>query len=81
MLQMNTVLTRLDMSWNGLNYGGALALRQLLKSNESLKEIDASHNGINWEGALLISEGIQLNQTLQVLRVRNIKRKYRIVVV
>lgn len=71
---MNKVVTHLDLRWNGLGYGGSLALKTLLTSNKHLLEIDASHNDIHWEGALLISEGLQLNQTLKVLRVRTITK-------
>jgi len=62
-------LTHLDVSWNGLGYGGALALKTLLQANATLLEVDASNNGISWEGALLVSEGLQQNQSLEVLRV------------
>lgn len=66
---MNTTLTSLDLSWNGLLYDGSVAVSKCLKSCKTLTSLDVSHNNINWNGAYVISKGLAANSTLQVLKV------------
>jgi len=66
---MNYSLKKLNLSWNGLCYEGALAVRDALRTNKHLLEIDISNNRINWEGAQFLAEMIENNCYLEVLRV------------
>lgn len=69
-IQVNTTLTSIDLSWNGLLYNGSVAVSKCLKSSKTLTSLDISHNNINWNGAYVMSKGLAANDTLQVLKVK-----------
>lgn len=67
--QRNYCLAKVDLSWNGLGYEGALSLAQALKTNKYLKEIDVSNNRLMWDSASVIANGLKDNSNLEVLKV------------
>jgi len=70
-LQRNYCLTSVNLSWNGFDYEGSVAVCEMLRGNKYLREVDISHNRINWEGAMLIAKGLKENDTLEILYVRH----------
>ena len=62
----------MNLSWNGFDYEGGVAVCEMLRGNKYLREVDVSHNRINWEGAMLIAKGLKENDTLEILYVRNV---------
>ena len=70
-MQRNYCLTSVNLSWNGFDYEGGVAVCEMLRGNKYLREVDVSHNRINWEGAMLIAKGLKENDTLEILYVRN----------
>lgn len=68
-VQRNYSLLRVDLSWNGLGYDGALSLSQALKVNKYIKELDVSSNRLTWNCAAVIASGLRDNYTLEVLKV------------
>jgi len=61
-----------NLSWNGFDYEGGVAVCEMLRGNKYLREVDVSHNRINWEGAMLIAKGLKENDTLEILYVRSV---------
>ena len=62
----------MNLSWNGFDYEGGVAVCEMLRGNKYLREVDVSHNRINWEGAMLIAKGLKENDTLEILYVRSV---------
>ena len=59
----------MNLSWNGFDYEGSVAVCEMLRGNKYLREVDVSHNRVNWEGAMLIAKGLKENDTLEILYV------------
>ncbi|XP_063078901.1 leucine-rich repeat-containing protein 74A-like [Engraulis encrasicolus] len=64
MLASNESLETLNLSWNFLRMGGAVALCNGLKVNVTLKHLDLSHNGFGNEGAQAVGDALRHNNTL-----------------
>ena len=52
---------------NGLSNQGAIALGNILPSNESLIELDVSNNRIEKDGAAVFASKLEMNQRLKKL--------------
>ena len=69
-IQVNTTLQKLDISFNTITDDGVAAISDGLKNNNSLQELNISGNNITSEGAKKIGEAIHINKTLHTLHVR-----------
>ena len=67
MLEVNTTLTKLDVSWNAIRNKSAQKLAKSLKKSSTLKELYLGHNGIGDEAAQLIGKVLKKNTSLRVL--------------
>ena len=67
MLQANTALKELNLSWNGIRDEGACELAKMLQANTALKELNLSRNGIGDEGACELAKMLQANTALKEL--------------
>lgn len=68
-LQKNTGLTSLNMSWNGLHMSGTTALGKALEKNSTLTELDISNNRIDRACLDRLCICLKRNSTLEILRV------------
>ena len=66
-LAVNTTLTDLDLSWNGIGDNGARSLSEALQVNTTLTDLDLSGNGIGASGAGFLSKALLMNATLSDL--------------
>ena len=62
-------MTKCNLSWNGIENEGALALADAIKTTDILKELDISNTRMNTEAAINFAKGLAVNETLLVLRV------------
>jgi Ran GTPase-activating protein (RanGAP) involved in mRNA processing and transport len=62
----NTALEILDISWNGLETGGAHGIAHGLESNSTLKELNISSNRINQTGLAKLLQGLMRNSSLYI---------------
>jgi NLR family CARD domain-containing protein 3 len=60
-------VTKLNLSWNGLGYEGALAFGEVLKKNFVLSEVNLASNRINWKAIQLIANGLRKNKSVETL--------------
>ena len=60
---------KVDLSWNGLGYEGALSLGDALKANKYIRELDVSSNRLTWNCANVTAAGLKYNDNMEVLRV------------
>ena len=60
-------MTKLNLSWNGLGYEGALAFGEVLKKNFVLSEVNLASNRINWKAIQLIANGLRKNKSVETL--------------
>ena len=66
-IEINTNIQKLDMSYNSISDDGAAAISDCLKKNVSLQELNLAYNNITNEGVKKISEAITMTATLQKL--------------
>ena len=66
-LHYNTVVKKLDVSYNHITDNGAIAIGNCLKANDALQELNLSKVRITDKGLKNITEAIQENKTLQKL--------------
>lgn len=59
----------LDLSWNGVNYDGSVAIHRVLMKNKTLQILNISSCNIDWINAQLIAQGLKRNTTLKTLGV------------
>ena len=64
-------MTKCNLSWNGVENEGALAIADAIKSTDILKEIDVTNTRINTEAAVNLAKGLAVNETLMILKVTN----------
>ena len=70
-IEINTNIQKLDMSYNSISDDGAAAISDCLKKNVSLQELNLASNNITNEGVKKISEAITMTATLQKLNLNN----------
>ena len=58
-----------NLSWNGLDLRGGLAIADAMTSNQSLLELDISGNRLTQEIANKFAKVLTTNDTIRVLRV------------
>ena len=63
-LSVNSSLTNLDLSTNGIGDSGAASLSQALAVNSSLTNLDLSANSIGDSGAASLSQALAVNSSL-----------------
>lgn len=63
-------LIKLDLSWNGFEDEGAIAMAAALSENKSLEELNVACNRITPEGFMKLCQAFQTNDTLTCIRVR-----------
>ena len=66
-LKVNTCLTTLDLSENGIGAAGVKSLSEALKGNTCLTTLDLSENEIDAAGAESLSESLKVNTCLTTL--------------
>ena len=71
MIETNTTLTTLNLSYNKIGYKGAVSIREGLEKNTTLTTLDLSNNRIGNEGAVSIGQGLEKNTTLTTLHLSN----------
>ena len=67
MIETNTILTTLNLSYNKIGYKGAVWIGQGLGENTTLTALNLSNNKIGNEGAVSIGQGLEKNTTLTTL--------------
>ena len=67
-LETNTTLTKLDLSWNNLGPAGAESLATALKTNTTLTNLDLSDNNLGPAGAESLATALKTNTTLTNLK-------------
>jgi Ran GTPase-activating protein (RanGAP) involved in mRNA processing and transport len=61
-LSANATLSKLVLSWNGLEAGGGAAMGEMLALNMGLKHLDLSHCRLGPEACLLLGEGLKVRR-------------------
>lgn len=69
MFQMNSSLTVVNLSYNGLGDNGAVALSRCLRTNVHLADLDITNNRISIVGAKSLASGLRSNGVLNILKV------------
>jgi len=69
-MKVNTTLTIVNLSYNGLSDNGAAALGRYVRVNPALRNLDVTNNRISAIGAKVFAAGLKKNERLDVLRVR-----------
>ncbi len=67
-LKTDRTLRELNLYFNQIEKGGAIALAKALKSNDSLRELNLNYNHIGEEGAIALAEALRSNNSLRILR-------------
>eukprot|EP01116_Phalansterium_solitarium_P016998 TRINITY_DN4080_c0_g1_i2.p1 TRINITY_DN4080_c0_g1~~TRINITY_DN4080_c0_g1_i2.p1 ORF type:complete len:385 (+),score=-21.42 TRINITY_DN4080_c0_g1_i2:158-1312(+) len=67
LLEVNNVITELDLSDNWIGDVGARALADALQLNQMLAKVDLSHNRLGLEGGRAMAEFIETNEHVQEL--------------
>ena len=70
-LKVNTCLTNLGLSWNGIGDSCAASLSEALKVNTCLTSLDLRSSDIGASGAASLSEALKVNTCLTNLDFRN----------
>ena len=70
-IDVNTSLKTLDLSWNHLRGSGAIAIAKGLENNCSLHTLLLAWNGFGDDGACAVAEALLENNTLQELDLSN----------
>ena len=60
-MEENATLTRLDLSWNGLEDEGVSRLGDMLQKNKALKHLDLTNTRMGSAACLFIAEGIKVS--------------------
>jgi len=68
--QSNTMLTTVNLSYNGLSDDGAVALGRYVRTSQSLRQLDVTNNRISVIGVKPLAAGLKKNANLELLRVR-----------
>ena len=68
--QKHCILQKLDVSANGIDRQGAIAVATMLRANMVLVSLNLSFNSIGDEGATAIAVALQRNHTLKMLSLR-----------
>ena len=68
-MQQAYSMTKCNLSMNGVENEGALALADAIKSTDILKELDITNTRINTEAAVNLAKALAVNETLLVLKV------------
>ena len=66
-LKVNSTLTKLCLSDNGIGDQGATGLTEALKVNSALTVLDLDYNGIGDQGATGLAEALKVNSALTML--------------
>ena len=66
-IRINTILVKLDISFNTLSDKGTTAVSECLKVNNILQELNLSNNEITNDGATRIADAVNTNVVLQKL--------------
>ena len=69
MIKVNTTLTTVNLSYNGLSDDGAAALGRYVRLNNTLRHLDVTNNRFSETGARVFSAGLKKNESLEILRV------------
>ncbi|RUS89659.1 hypothetical protein EGW08_002580, partial [Elysia chlorotica] len=67
----NECLKCVDLSWNNIRGGGAVAVCHSLIKNDVMEDLDLSWNGIAYEGSLALGSALKQNSTLKRLNLTN----------
>ena len=61
-------MTKCNLSWNGVENEGALALADALKTTDILKELDLTNTRLNTEAAVNFAKSLAVNETILTLK-------------
>ena len=67
LMDPNTNVKTLDLTWNSIGVDGAMAIAEALKSNETLQTLHLTNNRIEDDGATALAEALTYNSTLHTL--------------
>ena len=67
LMDPNTKVKTLDLTWNSIGVDGATAIAEALKSNVTLQTLHLTNNCIEDDGAMAIAEALTYNSTLQTV--------------
>jgi len=70
LIQKNSNLEVLNLSWNGFGMEGCHELGKALKVNAAITDLDLAANRVNYDCFKLILRGLKKNKTVRKLRVR-----------
>lgn len=68
LLQKNTSVVSMDLSWNGLTAETAKSFSVSLAKNSTLRSLNLSSNSIDVDGAKALAEGLKQNKGLATLK-------------
>lgn len=68
LLQKNTSVVSMDLSWNGLTAETAKSFSVSLAKNSTLRSLNLSSNSIDVDGAKALAEGLKQNRGLTTLK-------------
>jgi len=69
-MKVNTALTTVNLSYNGLSDDGAAALGRYVRVNSTIRHLNVTNNRISATGARVFANGLKKNECLEILRVR-----------
>ena len=69
-VKVNTTLTTVNLSYNGLSDDGAAALGRYVRVNNKIRDLNVTNNRISATGAKLFANGLKKNEHLEILKVR-----------
>jgi len=67
LMDPNTKVKTLDLTWNNIGRDGATAIAEALKSNETLQTLQLTSNCIDDDGATALANALAYNSTLRTL--------------
>jgi hypothetical protein len=65
MLMVNTTLTKLDVSWNGIRQWSAMALGMAFENNSTLKSLNLAYNAFGDMGTQVLGRALRKNTVLE----------------
>lgn len=67
MLEVNSTITKLDLSWNAIRLDSAEKLAASIRKNSTLVELHLGHNGFGDNATQIIGRALKTNDTLTAL--------------
>lgn len=68
-IENNSIIQYLDISWNNIRKDTAITLVQSIGSNQGLTYLDISHNNLGDKAGQLLAHSLRSNDTLEIINV------------